>query len=89
MAHDQRAEEADTVNDRANLLAETIRRPLADISHRPRILYLRAGLEWAESLPHLKQIGIKAVAQDALPKWDRNFGDLQAKVEQARVARAR
>jgi len=40
-------------------------------------------------LPHLKQIGIQAVSQGALPKWDRNFGELQAQVEQARVAHAR
>jgi hypothetical protein len=40
-------------------------------------------------LPHLKQIGIQAVSQDALPKWDRNFGDLQAKVERARAAPGR
>src|SRR5262249_33256426 len=38
---------------------------------------------------HLKQIGIKAVAQDALPKWDRNFGDLQVQVEQARATLTR
>src|SRR5262249_12075832 len=68
-----------TVNDLARLLADAMRRPLAGPIHRPRILYRRAGPEWAELLPHLKQIGIKAVAQDALPKWDRNFGDLQAK----------
>ena len=82
-------EEPPTVNDLANLLAEAIRRPLVDFSHRPCILYLRARPEWAELLPHLKQIGIKAVAQDALPNWDRNFGDLQAKVEQARAVAAR
>jgi hypothetical protein len=78
-----------TVNDLANLLAEAMRRPLVDFSHRPRILYLRARPQWAELLPHLKQIGIRAVSQDALPKWDRNFGDLQAKVERARAAPAR
>ena len=66
-------EEPPTVNDRANLLAEAMRRPLANFSHRPRIYYLRAGPEWAELLPHLKQIGIKVVSQDTLPKWDRNF----------------
>ena len=82
-------EESPTVNDLANLLAEAMRRPLVDFSHRPRILFLRVRPEWAELLPHLKQIGIKAVAQDSLPKWDRNFGDLQAKVEQVRAARAR
>src|SRR5262249_5529184 len=36
-------------------------------------------------LPHLKQIGIEVVFQDALPKWDRTFGDLYAQVEQARA----
>src|SRR5215471_17741392 len=59
-----------TVNDLANLLAEAMRRPLVDFSHRPEYLFLRARPEWAELLPHLKQIGIQAVSQDALPKWD-------------------
>jgi hypothetical protein len=81
-------EEPPTVNDLANLLAEAMRRPLVDSSHRPQRLLLRARPEWAELLPHLKQIGIQAVAQDCLPKWDRNFGDLQAQVEQARAVAA-
>jgi hypothetical protein len=34
-------------------------------------------------LPHLKQVGIEVVFQDALPKWDQTFGDLYAQVEQA------
>jgi hypothetical protein len=76
-------EKPPTVIDLANLLAEAMRRPLAGFSHRPRCLLLGARPEWAELLPHLKQVGIEAVAQDALPKWDRNFGDLQAQVEQA------
>jgi len=81
-------EEPPTVNDLANLLAEAMRRPLLGFSYRPRSLYFRAKPEWAELLPHLKQVGIKAVAQDTLPKWDRNFGDLQAQVEQARMVAA-
>jgi hypothetical protein len=81
-------EEPPTVNDLAGLLAEAMRRPLVDFSHRPRCLYLRARPEWAELLPHLKQIGIQATPQEALPKWDRAFGDLLAKVEQARAASA-
>jgi hypothetical protein len=81
-------EEPPTVNDLANLLAEAMRRPLVDFSHRPRGLLLRARPEWAELLRHLKQVGIQAVAQDALPKWDRNFGDRQAQVEQARATAA-
>jgi hypothetical protein len=83
------AEEPPTVNDLANLLAEAMRRPLAGFSHRPRCLYLRARAEWAELLPHLKQIGIEVIAQDALPKWDQTFGDLYAQVEQARARAAR
>jgi hypothetical protein len=81
-------EEPPTVNDLANLLAEAMRRPLVDFSHRPRCLLLRARPEWAELLPHLKQVGIKAVSQDALPEWDRNFGDLLAQVEGAGAVRA-
>ena len=78
-------EEPPTVNDLANLLAEAMRRPLVDFSHRPRILYLRAKPECAELLPHLKQIGIQAVSQDALPKWDRNFGELQEKATSCQI----
>jgi hypothetical protein len=81
-------EEPPTVNELAKLLADAKRRPMAESSHRPRWLYLRARPEWAELLPHLKQIGIEAASQDALPKWDRNFGDLQARVDHARAARA-
>jgi hypothetical protein len=81
-------EEPPTVNDLANLLAEAMRRPLVDLSHRPKSLLLRARPEGAELLPHLKPVGIQAVAQDTLPKWDRNFGDLQAQVERARAAAA-
>jgi hypothetical protein len=55
----------------------------------PFTLYLRARQEWAELLPHLKQIGTQVVSQGTLPKWDRNFGDLQAKVGRARAVRAR
>jgi hypothetical protein len=78
-------EEPPTVNDLANLLAEAMGRPLVDFSHRPLCLNLRARPEWAELLPHLKQIGIKALAQESLPTWDRIFGDLQAKVERAKA----
>src|SRR5262245_62230173 len=74
------------LKDLAGLLAEAMRRPLVDFSHRPRCLYLRARPEWAELLPHLKQIGIKVVSHDTLPKWDQAFCDLYAQVDQARAA---
>jgi hypothetical protein len=82
-------EQPPTVNDLANLLGEAMRRPLTDLPHRPQCLLLRARPEWAELLPHLKQVGIQVVAQDSLPKWDRNFGDLHAQVERARVVAPR
>jgi Plasmid pRiA4b ORF-3-like protein len=81
----QTVEDPPTINDLARLLAEAMRRPLVDFSSRPRCLYLRNRPEWAELLPHLKQIGIQVVSQEALPKWDRAFGDLCAEVEQART----
>src|SRR5579871_517819 len=74
-------EEPPTVNDLAQLLAEAMRRPLVEFSHRPRTLYVRQRPEWAELVPHLKQVGIQVVYQDKLPKWDDAFGDLYAQVE--------
>lgn len=81
-------EEPPSVNDLARLLAEAMRRPLAEFAHRPRTLYLRERPEWDELLPHLKQVGVQVLAQAVLPKWDRTFGDLYAQVEQARSRQA-
>ncbi len=78
--------EPPTVNDLADLLAQALQRPMTGIGHRPQSLYLRARPEWAELLPHLKQIGIHTISQDALPKWGRTFGDVHAKVNQVRLA---
>src|SRR5262245_56715482 len=77
-----------TVDDLAGLLAEAVRRPLGRLSHRPGCRCLRARPEWAELLPHLKQVGIQVVSREALPKWDAAFGDLLAQAEQAGDARA-
>ena len=82
-------EEPPGVNDLARLLADAMQRPLAERMHRPRRLYLRARPGWAELVPHLMQLGIEAVAQDTLPKWDRTFGDLYAQVEKARATLTR
>jgi hypothetical protein len=79
-------DEPPTVNDLARLLADAMQRPMSGTVHRPKSLCLRARPEWTELLPHLKQIGIQAVSQEELPKWDRTFGDLLAQVEQARAA---
>ena len=80
-------EEPPTVNDLANLLAQAMRRPLVELAHRPQTLYLRSRPQWAELLPHLKEVGIQVVSQETLPKWDAAFGDLYAQVERARSAR--
>lgn len=81
-------EKPPSVNDLARLLAEAMRRPLVELAHRPRTLYLREKSAWAELLPHLKQVGIQVVSQAALPNWDRAFGDLHAQVEQSRSKQA-
>jgi hypothetical protein len=74
-------EEQPTVNDLAQLVAEAMRRPLVEFSHRPQTLYIRERPEWAELVPHLKQVRIQVEYQDKLPKWDDAFGDLYAQVE--------
>src|SRR5262249_40302047 len=79
--------EPPTVNDLANLLAHAMRRPLVELAHRPQTLYLRSRPEWAELLPHLKEVGVQVVSQETLPKWDAAFCDLYAQVERARSAR--
>jgi hypothetical protein len=81
-------DEPPTVNDLARLLADAMQRPMSGTVHRPKVIYLRARPDWTELLPHLKQIGIQVVSQEALPQWDRTFGDLLAQVEQARAAQA-
>jgi len=69
-------EQPPTVNELARLLAEAMRRPLVEFAHRPGTIHIRERPEWAELLPHLKQVGIRLVYQDQLPKWDDAFGDL-------------
>src|SRR4051812_16083472 len=41
-------EQPPTVNDLARLLAEAMRRPLVEFSHRPRTLFIRDRPEWRE-----------------------------------------
>jgi hypothetical protein len=81
-------DEPPSVNDLARLLADAMQRPMAGPIHRPKAICLRARPEWAELLPHLKQIGIQVISQEMQPKWDRAFGDLLAQVEQARAEQA-
>jgi hypothetical protein len=68
-AHDydlaqQMFEEPPGVNALARLLADAMQRPMSGSGHRPTALYLRARPEWAELLPHLKQLGIETISQE-------------------------
>ena len=64
-----------TVNDLARLLANAMRRPLIDHSHRPKRVLLRDNPSWQEILPHLRDIRIEVVIRDVLPQWDMEFRD--------------
>lgn len=79
-------EELPTINDLADLLAQAMQRPMTGIGHLPQCLYMRSRQDWAEFLPHLKQIGIEVFSHEALPKWDQTFEDVLAKVDQVRSA---
>ena len=74
-------EKPPSVNDLAILLADAMRRPWVEKAHRPGALNLRARPEWEELLPHLKDIGIKVVKQENLPKWDHAFEKYQNQLE--------
>jgi hypothetical protein len=60
-----------TVNGVANLLADAMLRPLdAGDRQRPSTIYLRDRPQWQEFLPHLRQLGIKVVLGEDLPRFD-------------------
>lgn len=84
----QTIEAPPTVNHLALLLAKAMRRPLVEFAHRPRTLYIRERPEWVELLPHLKQVGIRVVFQNSLPKWDDAFGDLYAQANKKKYPQA-
>ena len=60
-----------TVNDLANLLANSMERPLTEDRHgRPKTFYLRDNAEWEELFPHLRQLKVAVVITEDFPKWD-------------------
>jgi Domain of unknown function (DUF6930) len=61
-------EQKPTVNDLATLLANAMRRPFVEGSHRPRRIHLRGQAQWQELIPHLKEVGIEVVVRSGLPK---------------------
>ena len=64
-------EQPPNVNDLADLLANSMVRPLTDDRHgRPSTFHLRDNPEWQELFAHLGQLKIEVVVTEALPHWD-------------------
>jgi hypothetical protein len=61
-------EKKPTVNDLATLLANAMRRPFVEGSHRPRRVHLRGHPQWQELFPHLKEVGIEVAVRSQLSK---------------------
>jgi hypothetical protein len=66
-------EQKPTVNDLATLLANAMRRPFVEGSHRPRWVHLRGHPEWRDLFPHLKEVGIEVTVRSQLPKVAETF----------------
>jgi hypothetical protein len=66
-------EEPANVNHMAQLLADAMRRPLDGEPRRPKTLRIRKRREWAELLPHLRQIGLRVISAPRLAAWDEVF----------------
>lgn len=75
-------------NDLATLLAHAMRRPLTDGAHRPRRIQVRKNPRWAELFPHLKEIGVEAVARSELLKVNEAFEEYLRRSREARSAGA-
>jgi hypothetical protein len=73
MPSERMFEEPATVNDMAVLLADAMRRPTDGEPRRPKTLRIRKRKEWADLLPHLKQIGIQVISAPRLASWDKVF----------------
>jgi hypothetical protein len=72
-----------SVNDLARLLADGMRRPMIETSHRPSRIVLRDNPLWREILPHLKELKIEVVLQDKLPEWDRMLAEFVREQEES------
>ena len=70
-------EHVPTVNDMADLLADTMQRPLSDNGYgRAEGIHLRDNPEWKDLFPHLRQLKIEVAVTEALPKWDEVVAEL-------------
>ena len=75
-----------TVNDFANLLAESMRRPLSEGSWRPRRLHMRGNPRWKELVPQLKEVGIEVGVQSELPQINDAYNEFVRDQKEARSA---
>jgi hypothetical protein len=75
-------------NDLATLLAHAIRRPLTGMARRPLRILVRKNPRWAALLPHLKEIGVEVVVQNALPKVNEAYGEYLGRLRDERSAGA-
>src|SRR5271165_157570 len=75
-----------TVNDLATLLANAMRRPFVEDSHRPRRIHLRGHPQWQELFPHLKEIGIEVAVKNKLPKVTEAYRQYLQDVSEVRPA---
>src|SRR5262249_14206215 len=57
-------------------------------AHRPRRILVRKNPRWAELVPHLKEIGVEAVAQGELLQVNEAFGEHMRRLREARSAGA-
>src|SRR4051794_38553113 len=62
-----------TVNDMATLLAHAMRRPLAGMAHRPRVIHVRGHPQWRELFPHLAELGVEVAVRQELPKVEEAY----------------
>jgi len=65
------SESATSVNALAKLLADAMRRPFVEGSHRPKCIRLQPMPEWDELVPHLEDLGIEVTRQASLPKVEK------------------
>ncbi len=80
-------EKKPTVNDLATLLANAMRRPFVEGSHRPRRVHLRGHPQWQELFPHLKEVGIEVAVRSQLPKMAEAYREYVQDVCEVRSAK--
>jgi hypothetical protein len=74
-------------NDLATLLANAMRRPLAERAHRPRRIHVRGHRRWQELFPHPAELGIVVSVRQRLHKVQEAYQDYLRTLREARRAK--